>query len=261
MSQTDVSQLFQDAYDAGELTAGSLKIIGNIGTRFQNALGTPATEVDSSEATLFSILADNTVSLSALEDEVIKGQNLCIDALLATKQASSIMMLTEYYEGNILHPYCLLEDAVRMDRTNYKASLGHTPLYDGTLDLLAAVLKKSFEFSNNGQPVRTVSVVVSDGWDNSSRHSAGDVETVISDMLAQENHIVAGMGIVHPGNSPEEFKKIFKAMGIPDLWIKTPSSDPHEIREAFMMVSQSAVRASQSAGSFSQTAAGGFGVQ
>jgi hypothetical protein len=259
MSQTDVSQLFQDAYDAGEISPDSLKIVGNIGTRFQAALGKPVTEVDASEVTQFAVLADNTASLRRLENEVITGQNLCIDALLATKQASSILMMTQYYEGNILHPFVMLNDAIRMTGQNYKASLGHTPLYDGTLDLLAAVQAKSLDFSNNGQPSRTVSVIITDGFDNASKHSAGDVETLVSDMLAQENHVIAGMGISK--SSQDQFRQVFKNMGILDQWILTPTTDPHSIREAFMMVSRSAVSASQSAGSFSKTAAGGFGVQ
>ena len=46
-------------------------------------------------------------------------------------------------------------------------------------------------------------------------------------------------------------------MGIEDRWILTPGNNPSEIRRAFQVFSQSAVRASQAA-SFSQGTVGGF---
>jgi hypothetical protein len=48
-------------------------------------------------------------------------------------------------------------------------------------------------------------------------------------------------------------------MGIRDEWILTPGNTEKEIRACFQTYSQSAVKASQSAVSFSQTALGGFG--
>jgi len=48
-------------------------------------------------------------------------------------------------------------------------------------------------------------------------------------------------------------------MGIRDEWILTPGNSEAEIRKAFRVFSQSAVRASQGAGSFSQSGLGGFG--
>jgi len=48
-------------------------------------------------------------------------------------------------------------------------------------------------------------------------------------------------------------------MGIPDAWILTPGNNASDIRKAFNVFSQSAVRASQGAGAFSKTALGGFG--
>jgi hypothetical protein len=63
-------------------------------------------------------------------------------------------------------------------------------------------------------------------------------------MLAQENHIVAAMGI---SDGQTDFKAVFRAMGIPDKWILTPGNSASEIRRAFAVFSQSAVRASQGA--------------
>ncbi|WP_041429419.1 hypothetical protein [Synechococcus sp. PCC 7502] len=51
-----------------------------------------------------------------------------------------------------------------------------------------------------------------------------------------------------------DFQQIFKEMGISDRWILTPGNSDSEIRQAFQVFSQSAVRVSQGA-----TGLGGFG--
>jgi hypothetical protein len=55
-----------------------------------------------------------------------------------------------------------------------------------------------------------------------------------------------------------DFRLIATGCGIPDNWVLTPKNTPSEIRKAFALVSQSAVRASQGAQAFSQAAMGGF---
>jgi hypothetical protein len=50
------------------------------------------------------------------------------------------------------------------------------------------------------------------------------------------------MGI-HDGTT--DFTQVFRSMGIPDRWILTPGNSASEIRRAFQVFSQSAVRATQ----------------
>ena len=56
-----------------------------------------------------------------------------------------------------------------------------------------------------------------------------------------------------------DFKRVFNQMGLFDKWILTPNETHQEILSDFLLFSQSAVRASQSAANFSQAAMGGFG--
>jgi hypothetical protein len=81
------------------------------------------------------------------------------------------------------------------------------------------------------------------------------VAALVADLERAESHIVAAMGI---SDGSTDFRRVFCEMGINDRWVLTPGNSPSEIRKAFQVFSQSAVRASQSA-SFSQTALGGFG--
>ena len=123
--------------------------------------------------------------------------------------------------------------------------------------LLGTVLAKAQEFSDNGVPVRTVTLIITDGADAGSvRADASSVASVVQDMVRAENHIVAAMGI---DDGYTDFRQVFKDMGIRDEWIMIPGNSDSEIRKAFQVFSQSAVRVSQGSGSFNQTSLGGFG--
>ena len=144
-----------------------------------------------------------------------------------------------------------------MDAHNYNPNQG-TPLYDQTVVLLGTVLAKAQEFADNGVPVRTVTLIITDGTDaHSHRATAKTVATLVADMRQAETHIVAAMGI-HDGHT--NFRRVFRDMGIEDQWLLTPGKSKSQIRQAFQVFSQSAVRASQSAAHFGQTALGGFGT-
>ena len=95
------------------------------------------------------------------------------------------------------------------------------------------MLAKTLEFARNGTPVNTVTLIVTDGNDEGSGSTARQVYPIVSDMLAQECHIVAGMGI---DDGSTDFRRVFREMGIPDSWILTPRNDPKEIRRAFQIV-------------------------
>jgi len=82
---------------------------------------------------------------------------------------------------------------------------------------------------------------------HSRTSTAADVSKIVTDMLRNEDHIVAAMGF---DNGSCNFKRVFSEMGIPDRWVLTANANPSEIRKAFQVFSQSAVRASQSAALF-----------
>ena len=73
-------------------------------------------------------------------------------------------------------------------------------------------------------------------------------------MRQAETHIVAAMGI---NDGSTDFRRVFREMGIEDQWSLTPGNDTSQIRRAFQVFSQSAVRASQSAAYFGQAVLGG----
>jgi hypothetical protein len=59
--------------------------------------------------------------------------------------------------------------------------------------------------------------------------------------------------------SETDFHWVFREMGIEDQWLLTPGNDVSQIRRAFQVFSQPAVRASQSAAHFGQAVLGEVG--
>ncbi len=243
-----VKQLFNDAHAAGELSAKSLATLDvvDVGAQIQAGLGVSIDDVVASEVVLVTMMPDDSHSIACAGnvDAVRDGHNFVLDALARSKQSGEVLAHTRYLNGSVLFPYTALEHAVRMTPANYDPRLG-TPLFDQAVVVLGTVIAKAKELAQAGIAVRTVTLIITDGGDyGSQRCRAADVAAIVGDMLAQENHIVAAMGI---SDGTTDFRKVFQSMGIPDRWILTPASSGTEIRRAFQVFSQSAVRAAAGA--------------
>lgn len=224
-------------------------------------------DITTAEVLLVTLLLDDSGSIrmvSGNTEAVREGHNGMLDALGAAKQSASVLISCRYLNGNnpatnqgVLYPYRALEDAERLTASNYNPQ-GGTPLYSQAAITLTGVAAKMAEFEQGGVAARAVTVIVTDGGDNSGPNVPTTLTDMVTGLLRSEQHIIAGMGI---DDKYTDFRQIFGDMGIAGEWILTPGNTPSEIRRAFAVVSQSAVRASQAAGgSFSQVAIGGFGA-
>lgn len=256
---TSLSNLFANAAEEGNISPATQMILNvpDLGAQIQAGLGVKVDDVQASEVVLCTIMPDDSGSIRfAGNSQLVRdGHNLVLEALAGSKQRDAILAHTRYLNGYVLSPYVAVAQAAKMDTHNYDPSLG-TPLYDQTVVLLGTVLAKAQEFSMNGVTCRTVTLLITDGADESSmKADARKVATIVKDMRMRENHIIAAMGI-HDGRT--DFRQVFGEMGIEDKWILVPGNSQQEIRRAFQTFSQSAVKASQGAAGFSKTAAGGF---
>jgi hypothetical protein len=252
-------KLLKAAEDEGTLSPASVKALNLVdpGAQIQSALGVSVDDVPASEVVLLTMMPDDSGSIrfSGNTQAVRDGHNLVLDALARSQQRDNVLAHTRYLNGTILYPYRPLASAVRMDGHNYDPNQG-TPLYDQTVVLLGTVIAKAQEFADAGVPVRTVTLLITDGADEGScRARAKDVAALVRDMQRAESHIVAAMGIA---DGHTDFHKVFRDMGIEDRWILTPGNSLSEIRKAFQVFSQSAIRVSQGAVTFSRTSLGGF---
>ncbi|KKU07465.1 MAG: hypothetical protein UX09_C0029G0004 [Candidatus Uhrbacteria bacterium GW2011_GWE2_45_35] len=263
MSTQTVHSLFQAAAAEGTISPATAQAIQipDIGAEIQQGLGLAVDDVESSEVTLVAFLMDDSGSISSIPNGpglVCEGHNLVLASMAGSKQAESILAHCRYLNGTVLYAFDQIGRVQRMDSNNYAAT-GGTPLYDQTAVVLATMLAKVQEFVASGVPARGITIIVTDGRDcHSHRFTARKVANLVRDMVKSERHIIAAMGIDDGGST--SFREVFREMGLEDRWILTPGNNPTEIRQAFAMVSQSAVRASQSAGSFSRAATGGFGA-
>lgn len=262
MSQSkNINELFEEAQDEGMLSPDSAQalMVHDIGAQIQAGLGVDVDDVQASEVVLVTMMVDDSGSIrfAGNAQAIRDGHNLVLNSLSDSKQNDSILVHTQYLNGHILYPYCSLDQAVHMDSSNYDPNMG-TPLYDQSVVLMGTVLAKTKEFSDNGVPVRTVTMILTDGSDQHSRHHrATDVKNLVNDMLMAETHIVAALGV--EDGQGTDFRDVFREMGLRDEWILTPGSSESEIRRAFQVFSKSAVQASQGALNFSKAAMGGFG--
>ena len=232
------AQLSKQALDALDVV--------DVGAQIQAGLGVTIDDVAASEVVLLTMMPDDSQSIaSAGNTEAVRdGHNFVLDALASSKQSGEVLAHTRYLNGDVLFPYTALAHAAKMTAANFDPRHG-TPLFDQSVVLLGTVIAKAQELAQAGIAVRTVTLLITDGGDyGSTRCRAADVAAIVADMLAQENHIVAAMGI---RDGSTDFKKVFRAMGIPDRWILTPGNSASEIRRAFQVFSQSAVRATQQA--------------
>lgn len=257
---SNINNIFEEAKDEGMLSPQSVQalVVHDIGAQIQAGMGVNIDDVEASEVVLVSIMPDDSGSIrfAGNSKSICDGHNLVLESLKTSKQQDNILVHTRYLNGKVLYPYCNIDQSVLMNSTNYDACHG-TPLYDETVVLLGTVLAKTKEFADNGIPVRTVTLIMTDGEDmHSFKAKADNVKNIVDDMLRAENHIIAAMGF---DNNKTKFRDIFREMGLLDQWILTPGDDQGSIRKAFQMFSQSAVRVSQSAVNFSRAALGGFG--
>jgi hypothetical protein len=256
----DLARLFGSALAEGTLSSAGYQALTvvDIGAEIQAGLGVHVDDVAASEVVLVTMMPDDSGSIrfGGNAQAVRDGHNLVLDALRASKAQAGTLVHTRYLNGQVLCPYRPLADAVAMTAANYDPCLG-TPLYDQAVVLLGTVLAKTQEFAEHGVPVRSVTLLITDGADvHSTRARAADVAALVNDLRRAENHLVAAMGV---SDGTTDFERVFGEMGIPEEWILTPGNSARDIRRAFQVFSQSGTAAGGPAPALTWAAAGGFG--
>ena len=259
MSEQNLKDLFDGAEQEGAISPEAREVIkiNDMGAQIQEGLGLTPENIDikSSEVMIVAMLVDDSSSIdySNNTQAIIDGYNVVIKSLYESKQRDSILVYAIAMNSGVLCPCQPVSEGV--DISQQYSPIGRTPLFDEAIVTLATILAKCKQFNDSGVSCRTATLFMTDGCDVGSQAKSPEVKKIIDDMLLSENHIIAGMGI---DDGCTDFKEVFSDMGIRSEWILTPGNTQSEIRKAFQVFSQSAVRASQNAGSFSQTANEGF---
>jgi uncharacterized protein YegL len=239
-----VEELIAAAVADGVLSAQS--ITGNLGSVVvAGAAGKALEDITASDVTLITLLVDASGSIHdrRLEKAVREGQNLLVDAFAGSKERDAVLMAlwTFNSKANVVHGYLPVDEAARLDAKSYRGA-GATALYDTWCDALAANVAYAQRLRDGGTPCRSVVVVVTDGEDVGSRRTAGDCARLSADLLASEQFTLAFVGV----GSDVDFDSVAAAMGVPKGCVLVQKdATATGLRNAFMMVSRSAIRASQ----------------
>ncbi len=263
-SQTaNVKDLFASARGEGVISAASHKAftIPDVSAQINAAMGVPAVDVKGvSEVFAVEIVVDDSTSIRRASNEqaVRDGLNKVRQDLKDSKAHKSILMCVRYLNGGVVVPYTPIDDVPEFNSSNYNAN-GGTPFFDNTVVSYGDLVAKSQEFSDQGVPVRSATLLVCDGHDEGSqRYSSPEaVAPLTKDFLQGEQRIVMAMGI--QDDLGTDFRDVFTRMGVPENCILTTDSSGTDVRRGFGTFSQTAVRASQGAKGFSQVQVGGFG--
>lgn len=209
------------------------------------ASGIDADELIASEVTLVTVLVDASTSIatSGLEDAIVGGYGDLVDAFANAREKDGILVALWTFndEARVVHSYVPVDDATRLDRTNY-AALGGTKLYDTFCDALQANVTYAERLRAAGTPTQSILVLLTDGEDCGSRRRVSHCRALATEALATEAWQLAFVGF----GSETNFRKIAKSMGFPDKSVAvSATTTASSIRALFRMVSQSVLRASQ----------------
>jgi uncharacterized protein YegL len=244
-----LTNLFSSAVAAGTISAGTSSLLsGNLGPIvIAGAAGVAMDDITASDVTLVTLLIDASSSISSrgLEDAIRDGENLAMDAFASSKEKDSILvsLWTFNDDVNVIHSYVAVDDATRLDRSNYAAT-GATKLYDTWCDALAANVAYAQRLRDSGTPCRSIVIVITDGEDVGSRRRAADCAKISRDLIASEQFVLAFVGV----GTDVDFHAVAKSMGVPDGSIKVQAQATGPLmRKLFQLVSQSAIAVSRGA--------------
>jgi uncharacterized protein YegL len=244
----NLHDLFANAKQAGTLGSHSASLLsGDLGAVVvAGAAGVDAEDIVATDVTLFTLLVDSSSSIASrgLEDAVRKGQNQLVDALYHSKEVDKILVALWSFDDKerVVHSYVPVEDAVRLDASNYSGR-GCTKLYDTWCNALAANVAYAERLRASGTPVRSIVVVITDGEDVGSKRRVSDCAVLTKDLLASEQFVLAFVGV----GADVDFHQVAAQMGLgADSVLVQKNATDAALRKAFHMVSQSAVRVSAS---------------
>jgi hypothetical protein len=158
------------------------------------------------------------------------------------------LVSTQLLNGAVINAFTPAKAAQVLNRRNYDpAKFEGTPLYHQSVLALGTVMLQMKAYQNEGCQVRTITLIVSDGLDESKYElpqyayttPASDVAHMTRDMRQRSgNHLVAAYAVGHGKELITEFTE----MGIEPKWIL---NSPDAL-ESLLTFAKAAVQASLS---------------
>jgi hypothetical protein len=209
--------------------------------------GVDVDDIDSEEVTLVVVAIDASGSMYTWAEEVKRAyREQFLEPLKKAKNAESILVSVVVFSAGagsnvrLVHGYMPVSQCPELTDSDYQPD-GGTPLYDAVWNGLTGLVTYGQHLRDNGTRTKSIAVVLSDGWENSSRTSASKLRRLSGDVLTQHEYVLS---YVFFGDQAEG-DKAAKDIGFPPHHRLTEDLDGSGIRRVFGQVSASVITTSQ----------------
>ena len=195
-------------------------------------------------------IIDSSGSMEDYRDAVIQGQNIMLDTLRGSSKCRKKALYVAQYlfssDSQLLNPFIQLDankndSVVVLNSSNY-SPFGATALY-ATIYQNLQNMAANIAYALSQQIKATFTLgVFTDGEDTEGGVNPEDIKSIVQELKAK-GHLAKSviLGITHGNLSPTKVNEIKERLGFDEA--VAVSQSPSEIRRAFAMASQSAVRA------------------
>lgn len=244
----NVTNLFTSAVDNNEVDSDAADIMVNSlnDTNILGCTGVDADDIDADIVTLVSLVLDASYSMSNNEQAVRESYDeLIIKAMCESKQNDSMLVSCRVFsdQEKILYGFKKVDDIGKIG-SSYTADGGATMLYESTINAMTGIRAYAKNLNDSGVSTKCIVAVFSDGDNNWGKYKTPDpVKKIAEDCLRSEMFYLVYVGFKQ--DVSDDLDAVGKSMGFPN--ILTTNSDPSEVRRKMGLVSQSAIRKSQTA--------------
>ncbi len=209
-----------------------------------STIGTQVQLLETVAPLILNLVIDSTGSLGGFEATIVKAINDTVgdfkkmriktgqEMYLSIKEFSSRHNYPQYLR--VIQDFIHVQDYVELTINDYNTD-GATPLRDATIDGVTQTMAfgaSTFAYGATG--VQEVTIIISDGDDNASTHSAADVARFLVELNSQPNFVAAFIGV---GNYP--WAAVAKSMGFLDGNVLPVDKTDAGITKALKLVSSS----------------------
>ncbi len=193
-------------------------------------------EIENDHMYLMSIAQDCSGSMNDYTSDMRKAMNKFVESIQDSKQDDEILVSITEFDTNVKSSGF---QNVADISTNFSAG-GLTSMHDAIIVAAQQLTDYMDQLNNSGVRTRGGLVVFSDGYDNASRHSAGETVNVIQKLLKHE--VVVAFVAFGP-----DAHGIAQGLGIPHQNVLETDASPSELRKIWGILSKSAISSSKSA--------------
>lgn len=177
-------------------------------TSTASAFGFSAVDLDqlgATEYTLVGISIDRSGSVADFRVEMENALHAIVAACRRSPRADNLLLRVTTFDNHLaeVHGFRLLQDAKVDDYNGCLAPGGMTSLYDACVDTIDAVTRYGKTLQEQDMGVNGIVFVITDGCDNMSRMTAGEVQKALAravqgEMLESLVSVLIGVNVQDP---------------------------------------------------------------